>query len=530
MTNEQKTCCYQHPIRSHGLANGCQFSQEKSVRSNLTTISGKSYCRFHLPIAAGKSEWTRLEIVRFNEIVNERLCSTEYATSGCDLRGVVFPNDFKCTKSVFNEARFEHCHFCGVADFSSVTFRDECDFSNVRFEQNANFDSAKFIGRANFFGARLEDGFSFKSTTFNKQSSFSECVYKEKNPSYTAQFDQTKFHNVADFQSANFHAPLQFDNAQFQDQTLFVGTKFWDRVWFANVEFHNPAHFDDSYFANDAWFRGTTFHSSTNFLKSTFAGEAMFMETNFLQRAVFDKVRFIESAFFDQSESETRGFSDISFIEATFKNELCFLGRDFNSRTSFQATVFSQAPVFHGCTLHQDTIFPPIENFLDTGGDDAARAYRTLRLAMKQQEAHAEEAMFWALEQRSKRNEDSNWFPWALSWGYDLVSEYGLNAAYPLGWLAVWVVYSTLIYGCISGTIEKLSSMDHWLGALTFSIAQMARPFFIWGDYDNSNIKAALGSDEFTFLIKILATVDSLVSLTLIALFILAVRRRFRMQ
>ncbi len=181
--------------------------------------------------------------------------------------------------------------------------------------------------------------------------------------------------------------------------------------------------------------------------------------------------------------------------------------------------------------------------FKDTKSDRAAHAYRTLRLSMKQQEAHEEEAMFWALEQKSKRSslglsEPKNCLPWALSWSYDLLSEYGLNATRPLGWLMCWIAFFALfIYDEIDEKLvcgETLGLTDHWLitpgktlvpkiwesceKAFGFSVAQSARPFFIWGD------------NSISVPTKLLATLDSAISLTLVALFILAVRRRFRMQ
>lgn len=329
-----------------------------------------------------------------------------------------------------------------------------------------------------------------------------------------------------------------------QSKRDLAGTVF-PKTFRLSREQHPATSFEDCHFAQGVDFHKAKFADNVaQFKNAKFSGS----NANFFDLRVdggslhFEGAQFIRvdanfgtSGILKGADTNTYAIRVADFEGATFSGKAKFINRRFCNRTNFKNVTFEKAPLFHGSELHQDTTFPPIENFKDTKSNGAAHAYRTLRLAMKQQEAHEEEAMFWALEQRSKRNnldlkQPKNWLPWSLSWAYDLLSNYGLNAGLPARWLGGWIIYSAVIYACVAGSLEKLTRLDHWLGAFGFSIAQMARPFFIWGDYDGADIKAALGSDVFSFLIKMLATVDSIVSLTLIALFILAVRRRFRMQ
>jgi hypothetical protein len=67
----------------------------------------------------------------------------------------------------------------------------------------------------------------------------------------------------------------------------------------------------------------------------------------------------------------------------------------------FRGAYFESAPEFHGCTLHQDTLFPKEANFRDRSGAKAALAYRTLKHAIASVHARGEEGKFYALEQKS---------------------------------------------------------------------------------------------------------------------------------
>lgn len=305
--------------------------------------------------------------------------------------------------------------------------------------------------------------------------------------------------------------------------------------------------FVDCHFARGASFVDASF--SDNVAKFTGAkfsgGPAVFFDLRTDGGSLyFEGAKFIDiDANFGTSGTPKNGTNENTYIirvadfnGAEFSGEAKFINRKLRNRTSFEEVTFRKAPRFHGCEFHQDTTFPPIDNFKDTEDKNAAHAYRTLRLAMKQQEAHEEEAMFWALEQRSKRNNldlkrPSKWLPWALSWAYQWLSAYGLSETRPLLWLGAWAaVIAPLIYFFLRNPIDQLAKPVGYSDILGFSLAQSVRPFFIWGDYDGSDIKSVLGEHIDPLSVKLFATADSLISLVLIALLILAVRRRFRMQ
>lgn len=553
MTDELKTCCYERPGSSDRESQGCQFLGKDGVTLEVHEPSGLLFCQYHLPMSSKeqlerfgrsggtkkgdfKELWSEDRSSAFLEDIERQIRDAYQKNLHCDLSGVVFPGSVEFSLTKFPSISFDDCHFAGPStDFSGLDFEGgNATFCGARFTGGpSRFVSTVFSGgRVDFEDAKFSGGpVDFEDARFSGgEASFGKSEFSGG----YAEFGDADFSGGrANFRDAQFSGGYAcFEDAKFSNgEAVFEGAQFsggfayFDSVRFLGGQINfNAAQFT----GGQADFRNAEFHSFTD---------------------------FGASAFPRHETPADNDFRIAIFSEAIFLSDVVFGNRSFLFHADFSSTVFSKAPEFHGCTLHQDTLFPPIENFKDTEEWHAAHAYRTLRLAMKQQEAHEEEAMFWALEQRSKRNnldltKPQNWLPWGLSWSYDLLSEYGLNSARPLGWLVCWLLlYGLLVYDNLNATTACWKDHIHagqWLTVpgntlvpeiwsscekiVSFSIAQSARPFFIWGDYEGKDITTALGESAFTFWIKVAATFDSAVSLTLVALFILAVRRRFRMQ
>jgi hypothetical protein len=199
-------------------------------------------------------------------------------------------------------------------------------------------------------------------------------------------FDRTRFHDVASFNGCIFKAHVPFRNAEFN----------CSHVWFSKAKFiGGSALFHYTHFRGGVWFDGTDFSGGADFSSVIFSGWANFSASRGFDSdsGVFGSISFDNSVFNKESPI-------YSLVGVTFEN------REFLHRTSFRNCTFEEAPEFHGCTLHQDTIFPSEEYFTDIESDGAASAYRTLKLAMENARSRNEEAMFYALEQKSLRNRD----------------------------------------------------------------------------------------------------------------------------
>lgn len=486
-----KTSCYQSPPDANGKRHPCQFMHEPGTADRSVRVGKFDFCPYHLPISVAmhkdndgeetptnhkvlKENWSNEQISKFNTDIHSRLAKAIRTQKCCDLAGTVFPGSIDFSKKEMPSVSFAHAQFSGGVDFRGVLFAGETsNFQNVLFSgDGAYFQGAHFSGGiANFKEARFSSGGAY--------------------------FQDVRFSGgEADFNGAQFSEGwVNFSGAYFSGGgAIFHGTQFsggW--VSFANATFTFVA-----------WFNTST------------------------------------SSKHDGSKDLNFPMND--FSNSTFLSYVGFNNRAFQDSTNFDGAIFKKAPEFHGCTIHQDTIFPPIKNFEDMKTGKAAHAYRTLRLAMKQQEAHDEEAMFWALEQKSKRSSlacnplngwrnASNWLPWSLSASYEALSNYGLSTNRPLGLLAAWLgIVAPIIYFFLRSSADHVLNAISYTDLFAFSLAQSVRPFFIWGDYAGDGIKSVLGPDTEVLAIKLFATADSLISILLLTLLILAVRRRFRMQ
>jgi uncharacterized protein YjbI with pentapeptide repeats len=327
------------------------------------------------------------------------------------------------------------------------------------------------------------------------------------------------------------HARFSGGNASF-DGALFSG----GAAWFENAQFSG----------GDTWFSRAQFSG----------GVAVFDGAQFSGGvASFENARFAGFASFTAPRHDARArqgqdpgdfdFSHVRFRSASFEGSVTFENRRFSGRTSFTNARFAKAPEFHGCALHQDTVFPAMENFGGREGEEAARAYRTLKLAMGQHRATAEEAMFWALEQITTRStlkplqRPRDIMPWLLSASYEAASFYGLSVTRPLLLFLVSTlivfplyVYQPLHEFAVSGLPSDGITLREIADAVSFSMRQVVRPFDIWSRYDLDALKLLdpAASEQTSYLgTKLIATGQSVVSLALVTLFLLALRRRFRM-
>jgi hypothetical protein len=219
------------------------------------------------------------------------------------------------------------------------------------------------------------------------------------------------------------------------------------------------------------------------------------------------------------------------FSRARFDGPAVFSNRRFTDTTSFADVTFHSAPEFHNAVLHQGTDFTGAV-FKDRSGG-AAPAYRTLKLAMEQVRARDEEGMFYALEMESRRRrKDTPKAVKLFSLLYEAGSDYGRSLARPLVLLGGVTLLFYFLYAAL-GTDGR----EAYPGApLRFVLEQIVRPFaLLTADYARAAgtsdyagwVRALL--DGAPFAARALAAIQSLASLGLIALFLLALRRRFRM-
>lgn len=383
------------------------------------------------------------------------------------------------------------------------------DFGDVQFPFELVLKN-KELGDVNFSGAGFFDGCDFVDTKFTGMTAFIS----------------TKFLGAANFRNAEF-SDLDCSGAIFEKGADFRHGKFMGAAIFGRCKFNRSTSFEASYFS-EAIFTDAMF-SDIIFRDTEIAGVALFGDAEFKGSMIFDAARIGDLADFSSSSPRDlggdrrigRGGNLVSFRNAEFEGSANFENRIFRTGANFVGAVFAMAPIFHGCTHHQGTVFPSRENFHDSSAE-STNAYTTLKLAMSEMKRSREEGIFYALEQESIRNDPNT--PKSArraSVLYGEISGYGQDFVRPWYWWLGLLFISWIVYLGITWINSPRAS-----DVLSFAVKQSVFPFSAWrvdlfeelGIWNNWQI---LG-------VRILASIQSAVSLGLVAMSLLALRWRFR--
>ncbi|MBO6520919.1 MAG: pentapeptide repeat-containing protein [Rhodospirillales bacterium] len=474
-SSDPNKCAYHLLKAERGVDMRCGFSAPASHFHD-----DKFYCAFHAPVAL-KKDWTSEAVKEFNASVVDLMKETAASGHECDLTGIVFPHDVDLSKAVSKpDLR---------VSFRDATFPGAVSFRDATFHHKVTFEYAKFCGPADFGNSTFRIWGDFRRTAFAKDADFSSAVFDG-----WAHFTEAKFIRAANFDNARFTSSADFTSDEF-DPTAFSGWADFTEAGlsatsdFNEVEFFGLADFASVEFGK-CFFRNCTFDSIVDF-----------------RNAIFHRNAFFNSAAFNK--------------EAMFSN--C----EFGAMTKFRNARFMRPPKFHNASLHHDTDFVGAY-FEPTKTDDAARTYRVLKLAMEETRARDDEADFHAIELKIREALPTT--PRAVRWVsqlYGFGSDYGRRIERPILLLIGVIALFTLIFLVISGYDGQHSTVS----AFQFSMLQIVRPFFIlipgaeasYGDWARELLTA------YPLLVRLIALTQSVLAITLIALLLLAVRRKFRM-
>lgn len=454
----------------------CQFDVPDDELYELPTNPSQYRCIFHLGAESvvghkfDKRKWGPTDKDKFKIKLFEYIKTQEEDSETVNLAGTVFPEDIDFSDHIFTtKVQFKKAAFWGNAKFKNVIFKDIVRFEQVEFKSNVSFDGCQFNSVADFSNAE-SGGAYFSRSLFNGHASFNDLTVSD------IKFTKVEFKDSAEFGESCY------------GYAHFLDTTFWDDVGFASAIVNDTLIFDN-----------VVFHKETDMS---------------VQRS--DALGGNDSKY---------DFNYVRIVSTTFKDRITFNNRKFNNTTQFTGSIFMKAPHFHNCELHQDTDFTEAQ-FLDISGD-AARAYRTLKLAMEKSRSRIEEGMFYALEQRSMRNHKSiGFWPKTFSWLYDVFSGYGQSIGRPLLSLTTITALSGLVYAMWASPSLDWSKKIDWdlvVNGMLFSVEQVIRPFWVW------SVKS--GPDWFSgnwAAVKVVATIQSVSFLAVFALLILVLRWWFK--
>ncbi len=158
---------------------------------------------------------------------------------------------------VFLSTNYRQREFKAKCCFYWATFTQDADFRRARFTQGADFSYARFTQGAGFLGATFTQDTDFHRATFTQDADFSGATFTQD-----ANFWDATFTQDADFSGATFT-----QNANFWDATFTQDADFW------KATFTQDANFSGAAFAKEARFGGAKFLTSAAFRETIFRGD-----------------------------------------------------------------------------------------------------------------------------------------------------------------------------------------------------------------------------------------------------------------
>lgn len=135
------------------------------------------------------------------------------------------------------------------SDYLGRIFTPACWFRGSIFNQSAEFGKSTFVKKVDF-----------AFCTFERGANFSKCKFLEE-----ANFGEAAFSQVSFFYRSTFSQKAQFHFAQFTQDALFYGSKFASIVDLEGASFSSHANFSGTKLLGQGTFRATHFrHDSTN--------------------------------------------------------------------------------------------------------------------------------------------------------------------------------------------------------------------------------------------------------------------------
>ncbi len=431
-----------------------------------------------------------------------------------DFRGFIFPWDIDFKK-----------------DLGINTFADG-DFCHATFEGNASFDDATFIGIASFGGMKCQGTLSFHGAKFEAEADFRDSIFEGKSIFSQVNFEQIGWFSKVVFGEVSFaestfrsimfadaifkgKASLRditcetanFDRAIFEDEVDFLGTTFNDEALFRDAVFAKFTVFSYVKFGFTEFY-GTVFSEEVNFSFATFKERTYFTDVRF-KYADFAKARFLGNATISSKSIE----ESISFEEASIENITL---SSLNLKGKAQIN-FTEARL-RNTTIKCEDVEDHIKQEIDKDYREAQEIYLLLKNNFHSVGRYDDESWAFKKEKDMERKSYCHARPlrWLGSMFWNLLYGYGERPFRIFGWCAFLLLFSSFVYWFSKGVFHVIGAdlvlvEDYW-NNLYFSVVTFTT--LGYGDF------RPVGT------IKILASIEALLGIFLIALFIFAFARK----
>jgi hypothetical protein len=444
------------------------------------------------------------------------------------------------------EAHFEHFVFPG-ADFRNRKLKAICRFGQATFTQNANFNHAIFAHIADFGGATFEQSASFRETNFMQKATLSGITFMQD----------------ADFIKATFKQDAHFSLAIFKQRATFTKTTFTQKANFSLASFNQDAIFSRATFTLKADFSVTTFRQNANFEGTEFYGIADWSRCRFLDQAEFRHIEFdpkepgTPSAVFSLAKFAKPGevvFEDVDLCRAFFLN--C----DVSEVTFASPVTWAKREGVRGLAVFEEEILLDSElseKLEEYGKIDHGAVEQIYHQLKKNYDSRldyltATEFHYGEMEMKRLAVPVSRWPRWPRRWQhrkwnfialYLWASDYGNSYRKPLKWLLGIVLVTTLLFP-LTGLEWKQPKPGNAANNAIVTYGNVWNQQDTWtnnlwteakliGKSGITAIDTAIfqRNPEYTPVYprgRVLGIFETLLTSSLFALFLLAIRRQFR--
>lgn len=455
----------------------------------------------------------------------------------------------------------EECEKRATVDFEEHEFKENIEFFGFIFPGHSVFDKAKFHKHAWFKHCVFYGKAQFGETNFLWGTHF-----ERTNFSSTASFGKAKFLNHAMFLVVNYSF-VSFEEAVFYKDAAFIGSTFTSDAIFGRVSFHHAAYLYNTIFLGNTQFTKAIFHSMANFTEASFSsvtsfkrtifnGQTSFFHTSFAKNTDFSYTLFHKGAAFNHARFKYQ----VDFNRAVFKKDVNFYGLQSEGGFDLLQAQFAYVPGFNQAYFKEpprldDTQIPeqaPPEQLKELSKESKTitARYRALKRMAIQAHDHKREQDFFAGELKSMRGNEhlrfnKNWGWYWAGRAYEEFSNFGRSPLRVLEWMfiqSVVFLYVYLFMGGVQGACVSGEGNRFW-SAFYLSLGKTLFPFGVASTEKTTDYLGCLyghtrlfGEATAPFVaaipaaFSIVSLIQSLFSLLLIFLLLLAVRAHFRVK
>lgn len=476
---------------------------------------------------------------------------------------------------------FDQAAFNGKASFYGATFAGDASFQNAIFHEDARFDGTIFLKQVSFDHARFSKRAFFQNIYIGpeKKADFSAAKFNG-----AAHFDRSTFHGETNFYRALFRGTGFFEECHFLGDTTFERSTFADIASFAETVFAQSTSFQLAQFAQRANFSSAKFLQGTtdgrlDFSGTHFSGLALFQEVSFpkwlfqfsaaFDGAVFDSVAYFRksglhwvAAFDGAIFGKALSIDRVTRTEADrlfFGELLC--GSRKQARADLKAKIALEQkqrierpkPGLGAQPITKDEKRTWARDLPEQRLQELEGGCRVVKVAMGRQRDEALEQRYYRFQLIARtRQRDTSCIEKLYSWLYGTLADYGMGLWQPfVVWIALTLAFAGIFWGwgealrgwpeaSLSFSFARPINQDAW-DALLLSANNTLRPLTVWSaDFPQNSGSAWINGFLNAFgepneggqrlAIRLVATLQSILSVIMVFFLVLAVRRRFQIS